>query len=118
MKKSFVARMIASSAAHSVLTSSPISESVKQNGNNHDGANRIFHIGQALPVRSSFRFNQDQKIFLFKVFKAGEKTGYKSSPEEVHQLMRNSFLHKIIALLRKFDLCFQDMQDKSGNQVY
>ena len=40
-------------------------------------------------VKSSFYYNQDQKMFLFKVFKAGEKTGSKSSPGEVHQLMWN-----------------------------
>ena len=40
-------------------------------------------------VQSSFYYNQDQKMFLFKVFKAGGKTGSKSSPGEVHQLMWN-----------------------------
>ena len=45
-------------------------------------------------VRSSFRLNQDQKMFLFKVFEAWEKTDNKSSPEEVHKLMRNSFTPK------------------------
>ena len=46
VKKSFAAHMISSTAAHRVLISSPNSESVIQNGNNHDDANRIFnHIG-------------------------------------------------------------------------
>ena len=81
------------------------------------GANTIFHVEWALPVQSSFRFNEDQKIFLFKVFEAGEKTGNKSKPEEVNQLMQN-LLQKIIALLSKFNICFQDGQYKSVNQVY
>ena len=61
------------------------------------GANTIFHVEWALPVQSSFRFNEDQKIFLFKVFEAGEKTGNKSKPEE-NQLMQNLFTPK--------DYCF------------
>ena len=55
VKKSFATCMISSTAAHRVLTSLPISESVKQND-----TNRIFnHRGWALPVRLSFRFRQD-----------------------------------------------------------
>ena len=38
-EKSFAARIISSTTAQRVLTSSPISESVKQNGDNYDDAN-------------------------------------------------------------------------------
>ena len=74
--------MISSTAYNRVLISLPISESAKQNNNNHDDARRIFnHIGRALPVQSL--------KMSFKVFEAGKKTGDKTSLEEVHQLMRN-----------------------------
>ena len=42
-------------------------------------------------MQSKFRFSEDQKKYLVKVFKEGEKTGIKASPEEVHQKMRQHF---------------------------
>ena len=83
VKKSFADSLISSPAADRVLTSSSTSESVKQNSNNHDDANRIFNpIGWALPKQSSFCFSQNRKMFLFKVFGAGKKLVTKAFMKE------------------------------------
>ena len=47
--------------------------------------------GWALPIRNTFRYSYEQKIFLYNVFKEGEETGKKMSPEQVHMKMRKQF---------------------------
>nr|XP_047145817.1 uncharacterized protein LOC124818777 [Hydra vulgaris] len=44
--------------------------------------------GWALPVRSSFRFSNQQKELLYKYFIRGEESGNKISPEQVHMQLR------------------------------
>ena len=60
---------------------------------------------------------QSRSKNLFKVFEAGEKSGNKSNPDEVHQLMRNSFPSKIIALISKFNLCYVISKNLGENQA-
>ena len=45
----------------------------------------------ALPVRSTFRFKENKKAFLMKVFIESETTGKNVSAEKAHLLMRKSF---------------------------
>ena len=52
----------------------------------------FFHVkGVVVLARSKFRFNEKQRLFLFKIFKHREETGQTSTPEETHQKMRGCF---------------------------
>ena len=44
--------------------------------------------GWALPVRSTFRYTNQQKSLLRRYFMEGEISGKKMSPEQVHMKMR------------------------------
>ena len=44
--------------------------------------------GLALPVRSTFRLSNQQKALLYRYFIRGEESGDKTSPEQVHMLLR------------------------------
>ena len=110
--------MLSSTATHRVLTFSPISNLMKQNGNNLDDANRIFnYIGWRTPAWPSFGFNQNQKMFLM-FLKLEKKPITKAVQKKFTNYCEIRLLQKFIALLRKFNLRFQDGEGKSGNQVY
>ena len=47
--------------------------------------------GWALPIRKIFRYSYEQKMFLFNIFKEGEETGKKMSPDQTHMKMREQF---------------------------
>ena len=47
--------------------------------------------GVVVLVRSKFRFNEKQRLFLFKIFKHREQTGQTNSPEETHPKLRGCF---------------------------
>lgn len=47
--------------------------------------------GWAIPQVKSFRYSYEQKKFLYDIFMDGQKTGKKSSPEEVEQRVRQHF---------------------------
>ena len=110
--------MLSSTATHRVLTFSPISKLMKQNGNNLDDANRIFnYLGWRTPAWPSSGFNQNQKMFLM-FLKLEKKPITKAVQKKFTNYCEIRLLQKFIALLRKFNLCFQDGAGKSGNQVY
>ncbi|XP_065678285.1 uncharacterized protein LOC136093230 [Hydra vulgaris] len=68
-----------------LISSSSNSASVKDKPN----CMNIFLLqGWALPVRSSFRFSNQQKELLYKYFIRGEESGNKMSPEQVHMQLR------------------------------
>ena len=104
VKQSFASRMLSSTASHSFITSSPLPTSSLNETSNLD---QFLKKGWALPIRSNFRYNQKQKLFLFKAFALGEETGKKTSPEDMQ--MRNSFQSNEYCTVKQIrSLYFQD----------
>ena len=46
--------------------------------------------GWVLSLRTNFRFSENQKKILYKVFMDGEVSGKKMSPEQVHRELRKA----------------------------
>ena len=63
-----------------------------------------------LPVMSKFTFNEQQRSFLFEVFKQGEQTGQKSNPEETNQKMRGHFSSNQYCTVKQSGHCSKDGQ--------
>ena len=92
VKQAFTICILSSTINHSSLCSSPFSSllSASTVGGLTERNIRATK-GWALPVRTSFRFKKRKNNFLFKAFADGKQSGKKTSPEEVHQNMRNFF---------------------------
>ncbi|XP_047126302.2 uncharacterized protein LOC100212395 [Hydra vulgaris] len=85
VRNSFVHKMKITSQLDMPISSSSNSASVKDKPH----CMNIFLLqGWALPVRSSFRFSNQQKELLYKYFIRGEESGNKMSPEQVHMQLR------------------------------
>ncbi|XP_065683385.1 uncharacterized protein LOC124814016 [Hydra vulgaris] len=85
VRNSFVNKMKITSQLNMPISSSSNSASVKDKPH----CMNIFLLqGWALPVRSSFRFSNQQKELLYKYFIRGEESGNKMSPEQVHMQLR------------------------------
>ncbi|XP_065670094.1 uncharacterized protein LOC136088903 isoform X2 [Hydra vulgaris] len=85
VRNSFVHKMKITSQLNMPISSSSNSASVKDKPH----CMNIFLLqGWALPVRSSFRFSNQQKELLHKYFIRGEESGNKMSPEQVHMQLR------------------------------
>ncbi|XP_065681689.1 uncharacterized protein LOC136095279 [Hydra vulgaris] len=85
VRNSFVHKMKITSQLNMPISSSSNSASVKDKPH----CMNIFLLqGRALPVRSSFRFSNQQKELLYKYFIRGEESGNKMSPEQVHMQLR------------------------------
>lgn len=85
VKKSFAKRLLTSASNHSHVTSSSIPSS---SASKYD-TSIIFVHGWALPVRSKYRYNSQQKSC--ELFEDGEVTGKKTSPEDAHTMMKQKF---------------------------
>nr|XP_047142873.1 uncharacterized protein LOC124817114 [Hydra vulgaris] len=85
VRNSFVHKMKITSQLNMPISSSSNSASVKDKSH----CMNIFLLqGWALPVRSSFRFSNQQKELLYKYFIRGEESGNKMSLEQVHMQLR------------------------------
>ena len=86
-KQSYVNRMKVSLSESSLNLSTMSTSSTEGNVSLAD-FNVFCNKGWALPVRRIFRYTEKQKKLLLEVFIAGEESGKKMSPEQVHQSLR------------------------------
>ena len=86
-KQSYVNRM-KSSFSESSLNVSTISISSSEEKHSLAVLNEFRNKGWALPVRRHFRYTEQQKKLLLEIFIAGEESGKKMNPDQVHQVLR------------------------------
>ena len=95
IKSMFAAEMHASAPSHTLLTSTPRKEKLTASSGLSSKQSSVFsEFGWALPTHSKFKFNVNQKSFLYKVFMEVEKNGNKKSLEEAERMLRKKFKPK------------------------
>ena len=121
VKKSYANRMLMAASSHSHVTSSPVLLSSRVT----IVSNQLISQGWALPIRSNFQFNAQQKAFFFKLFENGVKTGKKESPEYVHMAMRKSYctVKQIRSLFSRWSkkvhtTSLTELQDKLPSKLF
>ena len=93
VKKLFVGKMKGTHQSHTQNLGAVESEVVENDTVTNDLYTRFFgQKGWALPKRTEFRYSNTQKVLLYDYFIAGEESGRKRSPEEVHLMLRKDLL--------------------------